>query len=930
MKRNQFLMAVTAAALGSAAVVGCGDNSKQCGPGTTDVDGVCTGGDTGSICGDGTVLDTATNTCVPSDDVCGDGTVLVNGTCQDPTSGLAVDLEEGPEPNGFEMGATPAGTITLKPAGGPGFVIHGCIKPTDNFTADIDDYLLTVTGPTLIKISADGVKGLAAGFIAFGDLSDPLLSSWLRLGINVTTDTSKRELFLPAAGTYDIVFADTRSLMPITDGVNDLPPAGNPDGSSCYYATVDFRNIPTPTTLALTGASAGDSGTIGEDLKFYTGAFPDGYTSLTAVIDPEDIDGDGTLDVNSRAASSLVLLNNNTLRQINDSDSNSPISAAFFAGIKAGDTPLLVLDYVWNYAVGPADYAITVDAALDSDALPTDGTTVQATGGSHGQFFQDPATGNIAFNNLNLFHFDVAAPSTTDGFDLLSSIQLTGVVADQDGFILSQFTGLGGNAASSTTFNSYVGLLRFAAPGRYYFVVFAPRNPPATAFNIKSTITVQTPTVAMLDTPTPSIPVNQFNSNLVAYNAGTVEPWQLFNGTGVGTGNLTVTAYDPNAAFGRLDTLSVRNGAGAGTVGTQPSDVPAVDQVVLAANGSTPAGRILRNPVALTPPALTNFLLKVNPAVLTGTRSFIADIKTRVYHDFATLAVGTTAPVTNEPIDAGNPSRRYFLETAPGNIVTITVTPTGTPVATLNAAISLINNAEAATRTVNASPITGAETLKLTQNASGFTAFTVQSAGALATTGSYSLTVKIDPPFYAVSNSATPFADACLGGGTTQTLASGDPDEGLTGPIAAPAGFTYYGAATTSFVASTNGFLAFDTTITNSNFNVSPLPDGLGETNIAPFWDDAITTICTKTVGGKLVVQWTGEEFSFFGGGATVAFQTILDPTDDSIEFVWGTMQADGSNGVSGVQTLAGDEATSVGTFSAFISPNTSKKLTHL
>jgi hypothetical protein len=225
--------------------------------------------------------------------------------------------------------------------------------------------------------------------------------------------------------------------------------------------------------------------------------------------------------------------------------------------------------------------------------------------------------------------------------------------------------------------------------------------------------------------------------------------------------------------------------------------------------------------------------------------------------------------------------------------------------------------------------------LKLVVNGSGFAAFTVHAGGAVATVGTYSITVQVDAPFYSVANSATAFADACTGG-TIRTLKdkTGSPapvpqDEGITDPISAPAGFTYYGAATTSFVVSSNGFLSFDTTIIDSGVTPAALPDGVGATSIAPLWDDLDqVVVCTKTVGSKLVVQWIGVEFSFFGINPTVAFQAILDPADDSIEFVYGTQQATGLRGVSGVQDRTGIEATAVTTFSA-VTPNTSKKLTH-
>jgi len=58
-----------------------------------------------------------------------------------PDSGLVVDLEESPEPNGVaiatgvEFSAAPAGVINLKPAG-EAFVIHGHITPFRDFDGD--------------------------------------------------------------------------------------------------------------------------------------------------------------------------------------------------------------------------------------------------------------------------------------------------------------------------------------------------------------------------------------------------------------------------------------------------------------------------------------------------------------------------------------------------------------------------------------------------------------------------------------------------------------------------------------------------------------------------------------------------------------------------------------------------------------------------
>ena len=92
MKRSQCLL-LAAATAAFAVAPGCGDNSKICGPGTTDKDGVCTPTETPPMCSDGTILDPSTNSCVIDPDACQNGTVLINNRCVDPTDGLVSQFQ---------------------------------------------------------------------------------------------------------------------------------------------------------------------------------------------------------------------------------------------------------------------------------------------------------------------------------------------------------------------------------------------------------------------------------------------------------------------------------------------------------------------------------------------------------------------------------------------------------------------------------------------------------------------------------------------------------------------------------------------------------------------------------------------------------------------------------------------------------------------
>ena len=334
----QTMTQVLRVALIAVLTVGCGDNSKSCGDGTDDMDGdgacesiVPPGG---KVCGDGTRIDPITNLCVTDPATCGGGTVLINGSCQDPAAELDIDLEEGPEPNAFEVGAVPAGVITLEPVGSDGFVLHGCIKPVDDTTPDLDVDLVTADAPTVLEIAADGVLGLAAGFEVRS--TEAVLATWKRFGVSVATDTSRRQVLLPAAGSYQLIITDSRTLLPTLTG-GAAQPAGNPDGTSCYYVTIDqVPEMPVPLVLA-----TGDSGTLDTDLKPYTAALPTGTVQLTATF------------ATTHAQESIVVLKNHELLAFDDDGSIS------VSGFAARDEALIVTDFVYNYALFSVPYTLT-------------------------------------------------------------------------------------------------------------------------------------------------------------------------------------------------------------------------------------------------------------------------------------------------------------------------------------------------------------------------------------------------------------------------------------------------------------------------------------------------------------------------------------------------------------------------------------------
>jgi hypothetical protein len=294
--------------------------------------------------------------------------VLIADRCVDPAHGLTIDLEESPEPNGFaiaggvEASAAPAGTIALKPAGQT-FVVHGHLTPfrdadgDGQLDPDFDSYAVTVAAPTLVAIAVDGVGGAQGAFYAIGDAGGAV-PAYERYGLNLTGDTSKRRLFLPAAGLYRIAICDTRSL---SIGKNPPRPAGSggaaggPDAE--YYASITVEPIPAPSPIAITaGAGAGAGSHDGllatDEVEFFTAALGAGSNDVHEVMP-------------GAAAASLAVVNAGAFQVYADENpggvSRPPTEAdVTVSGIKPGDTPVIAVDAVYNYGPAPEPFTLAI------------------------------------------------------------------------------------------------------------------------------------------------------------------------------------------------------------------------------------------------------------------------------------------------------------------------------------------------------------------------------------------------------------------------------------------------------------------------------------------------------------------------------------------------------------------------------------------
>lgn len=900
MKRQHLLCAL-AAALGTAAM-GCGDNSKQCGPGTKDENGVCApdGGDI--VCTDGTKLNAEGTGCEIDPNACQDGTVLVDGACVD-AGRVDVDVEEAAEPNGLglflEDSVNPAGDITLK-AGGEATVLHGTIVPHADADddgqpeIDVDTYTLDVSSPVLLKVSADGLNGLAAGFVsvaAVADPNDPLVD-WQRFGLNVTGDTSTRELYIPAAGQYVVAIADTRSLF--LTGAS----AGAEDGAAPfeYYVSITTETA-TPTELTVTDGIALDSGNLAPgQVKLFTVPMGEGFNTINY-----NVEGD-------QAVESVVVTNTSggttSIKGVADETTDFfgfPIPPSVSAlGIRTGDTSLVVADHVFNYATADLPYDLTIETGA-AGALSTDGGDVTQPGDEI---------------NFTVFYYDVASDLEITGMDITFDRPVTGVVVNEGAFIFSFFTFDPSSGFDFLdTFQDYKGLLRHPTAGRYYFLVFDPEIDTAT--DDITAISSYAPVAAVAVTKGTALTdqtVNDFASNPFTYDAGAdVDAWQQFDVTGGnGTGERLATFFDPSVAFGHLDPLD-------STCGFFCDDVVPLFETT---HGAAPSaqGRIL-----LDDPT-DNYLLTVRTENETG--SFDLDFARRAnFTDLGTVAGDGSAEALDQTIDGTITEQLYLLRTDASNQLAVTVTPAGL----LDTRFQQLENDESARGGLINNGIAGApDTASIIQSGEGWTAIRVTGLLGALVSGTFDLDIDVSEPVtYTQTTGTTAFSDACAGG---SVVTFDDDDDGQAAPIATPAGFKFFGGAEGQVAMFSNGFATFDTALTcdlfcffsNGAIPAAAEPNAL----LAPYWDDlVIDSACSKVDGTKLILQWTGTRL---GDDAVVAFQTILDGADDTIEFVYdASHEPDGNAATVGIEDQNGSHANQAGFNAAgTVTPGTSIKFT--
>jgi hypothetical protein len=886
----------------------CGDNSNQCGEGTELRDGVCVG--IPPMCTDGTILDEHTNACVLDPTACQDGTVLIDGACKDPATEVTVDVAEAAEPNALGVGGeasdAPAGELTLPAPGGAPIVIKGTITPRADADEDgaqepdFDTYLFAAPGPTLLEVSVDGLGGLAGGFVALADVNG--LESWLRIGVNTTGDTTKRQLFLPAAGTYALAIADTRTLM-----------SGTADGgpNATYYATVKVLPLPAPTPITVANGLGTATGTVAaHETKFFTAPLGNGLNEVRAITYQRDVIGALVVNVNEVPVALAV----------EEKGANDFEASYVIGGVDATDETLIVLDQQINTANGTSPFRIDVQTRT-ATALSTSGGTVSAT-----QRIEAGAQPQN-LDELNAFYFDANAGQSV-GLDLQWSVPVDGLVFHERGGIAGVFSwdpffgSLFGfpEGFGLYTWSSYKGVFRAPQAGRYYIVVNAPEESPGAQVSVTSTIAATPPAQLAFGAPGVTTPAHTtFNSVPFEY-LGSTERWQAFTvDADPASGGATLDVFDPAHAFGTLDPVGLTGDWGNGPGETLPVmvDTQPLYSVSASADASASVGRLM-------PGTTQRHYVKVRTTSGTGTVG--VRVTARDYTDEGVHAGPYTVTHADEQVGADG-AHRYLLRTAPGSTVTVSVTPT----AQRDLGVRRVGEDEMPADDINDAGLGEAEELVVKVDGDGRVAVEVYDAGLTPGTGTFAITFDVvapPPPFYAVTSGTTAWSNACISGTEVTPL---DYDDGLTSAITLPAGFTFFGEPVTALRVSANGWLTFDTTSAigiGESRSPQGFPSDLPPQNVVtPLWVDMTNVrICTRTIGTKLVVQWRGD---LFGSNILVATQAILDSADDTIELVYAPfIEASGDPGAAGVENADGTRGQLLFFNSRSVQPGTSIKLT--
>jgi hypothetical protein len=859
-----------------ATLAACGDDhGRRCAAGTKpDPTGRACVPDGSVICGNGTTYDADTGTCVSSNG-CPSGQLLVNGTC---AVNVKSDAEEAIEPND----STSAGTIPLPVIGAPGYTVHGCITPHQgaavHATSDNDPWSISVSGPTLLDVTAVGTGGLAAGFEVkpkSEDLATLIGHGWRRFGVNLVDSTSRRQVFLPRAGTYDIAFADSRQL-----SVENAPAGSD---RTCYFATVSQLAIPAPTALSLTeNAITAQVGTIGGEVQFFSIPAPDGGLIFANL----------SFDAGTSATPSIV-------QQLAGSYARSydaligGAAQLNFAGTRPSDQIVFVVDSQSNYALAPVTFTLTV-IYHPVPALPTGGQT-----STFAPVFHSIDDGYLS---LSYFWFDVDAGDLIQlrlGFAQDANFLIMNPSLELDGYtgtvkhVLSDgISELGlGDGPQAMQFQ---GWYRFPVAGRYYVAVYDPDLAPDATIEMTSTLTRATAAPIALGTAIEDHPLNQSNTEWF-----TLDP----------------TAEMAIAAFGSGSNLSGDLQVDYYHDGLQAGGLFDVDFSRTFEHTFVPVGGETRGRLTFGDPA--KYVVRISQSgtdPVAGDAIFSLQIARQAFVDLGTVTATTPADRATEVLGNAERTKRYFVQGNEGDDVAINI---HSDVALTVKWLDVDEGARASSGGVDV-------TLRASFGRKKYVAFEVSNEGALA---NFELHVSAkSPPGYTMTTGAVAFTDICDPDGANWIpFNNGNGD--LSDPQSIPFAFNLFDDPVMTYTVSMNGWLSFASVVDSARIN-QPIPtEGAPEAIVAPFWSELGSIVCKTEDANRVILQWSGISLNT-AAGLGVETQVVIHK-GGSIDFIWGSAQQDNGFLASiGLENLFGTFGQQFEYHNGVIQPNSSVTFT--
>jgi hypothetical protein len=184
----------------------------------------------------------------------------------------------------------------------------------------------------------------------------------------------------------------------------------------------------------------------------------------------------------------------------------------------------------------------------------------------------------------------------------------------------------------------------------------------------------------------------------------------------------------------------------------------------------------------------------------------------------------------------------------------------------------------------------------------------VTCANGPVTTATSAVNVQVLACNYTTSRNTGISFNSIMTTGSTYTSLNGTTpaDDGYTNVVSlAGTTFKYRGSAVTGFVATTNGWMTFNTSSTNSTFT-NDLTSSANTNVLAPLWEDLVirgTNLINKDVSMRyqvvgtlgsgtadIIIEWAEmERFNY--GDPNVNFQVVLHESDNSIDYNYGNFQ---------------------------------------